>query len=237
LKPFLTLAHAHTAEGTRLSLHEHDGKYYLHLNGRTLMSTGATLSEQKLAELACKSFGRDRAPRILIGGLGFGFTLRRVLELVGPNATVDVAELFSEVVAWNREFLCAVNGRLLDDVRVAVFVVDVYDFLQRRDKDCYDAILLDVDNGPIAMVQPRNSHLYHQRGLHRIARALKPGGRVAFWSATEERPFAQRLTAAGFEVRTVEVKGNKGARHAFHRIYVATRLASPKTRGRDAKAS
>ncbi|HEY0791692.1 MAG TPA: hypothetical protein VGD78_11565 [Chthoniobacterales bacterium] len=220
MKPFLTLAREHTEAGAHLSLHEHDGEHYLQFNGRTLMSTRATVSERKLADLACESLQHQRPPRILIGGLGFGFTLRRVLELAGPEATVEVVEIFGSIVRWNREFLRAVNGQLLDDARVTVFVEDVYDYLQGRNKDPYDAILLDVDNGPTAMVRPGNSRLYHRPGLLHLARALKPGGTAAFWSAAEERPFARRLAESGFQVRPVQVNANERGKGSCL-VYVA----------------
>src|SRR5207249_505301 len=142
-----------------------------------------------LAELACKPLARNSNALILIGGLGLGFSLRRVLEMVGKNATVHVAELLPEVVAWNREFLGHVNGALLEDRRVEVFVADVFEVIRRSGAAQYDAILLDVDNGPTSFVQAQNSRLYDRHGFGLIARALKPGGRATFWSASEERVF------------------------------------------------
>ena len=140
MKPFRTLAETRTPDGSRFSLHEHDGEFFLKLNGRQLMSTTSTTSELLLAQLPCDGL-RGRADAcVLIGGLGLGFSLRRVLELVGKHAAVQVAELLPEVIAWNREFLHAVNGALLDDHRVKVLTGDVCEIIRRAAPASYDAI-------------------------------------------------------------------------------------------------
>jgi spermidine synthase len=221
VKPFRNLAETRTPDGSRFSLHEHDGDYFLKLNGRQLMSSTATTSELLLADLACKGLRTLPNPRVLIGGLGLGFSLRRVLELVGRGATVEVAELLPEVVAWNREFLRAVNGALLDDPRVKLITGDVYQVIRRAGKSCYDAILLDVDNGPTSFVQRENSRLYNRNGRGLILRALKPGGKVAFWSACEERGFIPSLTRCGFKAQAFPAKSHDRAKRAAHVIYVA----------------
>jgi len=160
MKPFLQLAQARTSEGAELTLHAHDTHFYLRVNRQPLMGTNASESEKVLAQLACARLSGKPEVRVLIGGLGFGFTLRRVLELVGADARVQVAELLPEVVAWNREFLSTVNGLLLQDSRVEVSVEDVFQVISRAPAAHYDAILLDVDNGPIAMVHDGNARLY-----------------------------------------------------------------------------
>ncbi len=221
MKPFRTLGETRTPDGARFSLHEHDGEFFLKLNGRQLMGSNATVSEERLAELACAFRPARPAPRVLIGGLGLGFSLRRVLALVGPGATVEVAELLPAVVAWNREFLGALNGALLDDPRVTVFTGDVFDRLQRAGAaGRYDAILLDVDNGPTSLVQPQNARLYGRQGLAGLRRALTAGGRVTFWSAEGEGAFQARLARAGFRVEAVAVPAHARARRCAHRIYV-----------------
>ncbi len=154
-----TLATCKTPDGAQLTLHEHDGHYFLKVAGLQLMSTTASSSEEQMAELSCAHL--PHRPRVLIGGLGFGFTLKRVLALTDKDAVVDVAELLPEVVAWNREFLAEVNGKLLDDPRVRVYVGDVYNLIDRCDVDRYHAILLDVDNGPDPFVQKGNERLYN----------------------------------------------------------------------------
>lgn len=220
MKPYQNLAQTCTPDGARFSLHEHDGDFFLKLNGRQLMSSSSTTSELLLAQLACETLGRRDHPRILIGGLGLGFSLKRVLELVRPSAIVHVAELLGEVVEWNRQFLMQVNGKLLDDPRVTVFVADVFHLIRDAGSAPYDAILLDVDNGPTSFVQPQNARIYGRRGFGLITRALNPGGRVAFWSATEEPAFVRDLGRAGFAVKTVEAKAHERAKRCEHRIYL-----------------
>jgi spermidine synthase len=222
MKPFHTLARTDTPDGAQLTLQEHDGQFYLKLNGRQLMSTAATLSEQLLGELACARLRGADQPTVLIGGLGFGFTLKAVLEILGPNAQVHVAELLPEVVAWNRELLGSVNGRLLDDARVKVLTENVFHVIRRVPKGAYDAIMLDIDDGPVSFTKGKKSFAYDWRGCGQISRALKPGGRAAFWSAAEDRPFAQRLSSAGFTVEVRETKAHEHAKRNAHRIYLAT---------------
>lgn len=223
MKPFTTLATARTPDGAELSLHGHDGQFYLRLNRQPLMGTNASASEKALAELGCDQLRGKSGARVLIGGLGFGFTLRRVLELTGANAVVHVAELLPEIVAWNREFLASINGTLPDDPRVTIFIDDVFNVLKKASPGSYDAILLDVDNGPIAMVQDGNARLYEGQGFAVINRALKPGGRVTFWSATNDRSFAKRLAKAGFKVDVVPARSHERARRCSHTVFVALR--------------
>ncbi len=223
LKPFVTLAQARTPEGAELTLHSHDGNFFLRVNRQPLMGTNASVSEKRLAELACNRLGGRAGARVLIGGLGFGFSLRRVLELITKDSIAHVAELLPEVVQWNREFLGEVNGKLLDDARVKVSVDDVFRVINSAPAGQYDAILLDVDNGPIAMVQDGNARLYQERGFAAIMRALKPKGRVTFWSASQDEAFARRLSKAGFKVDVVGAKAYEQARRNTHTIFVADR--------------
>jgi spermidine synthase len=228
VKPFHNLAETLTPDGSRLSLHEHDGEYFLKLNGRQLMSTTATASELLLAQLPCDGL-RGRADTcVLIGGLGLGFSLQRALELVGRHARVQVAELLPEVIAWNRNFLLGVNGRLLDDPRVQVIAGDVFKVIQRAGPAAFDAILLDVDNGPTSMVQRGNTRIYSRRGLALIARALKPIGKVAFWSADSEPAFLETLARAGFKAEAFPARSHESAKRAAHVIYLAQPAPEPR---------
>ena len=227
MKPFRTLAETRTPDGSRLTLHEHDGEYFMKLNGRQLMSTSSTASEVLLAHEACASLRGLPNISVLIGGLGLGFTLKRVLELVRPGSVVEVAELLEEVVQWNRDLLKPVNGKLLLDHRVKVLIADVFTVIKRAGHAYYDAIMLDVDNGPTSFVHSKNSRIYNRRGLGLIYHALKPGGRVAFWSAVEEPDFPGHLKRAGFSVEVLPAKAHERARQWPHRIYVAERAAAP----------
>ena len=230
VKPFRTLASTRTADGSNFTLHEHDGEYFLKLNGRQLMSTTSTTSELMLAQLPCDGL-RGRADTcVLIGGLGLGYSLQGVLALVGRRARVQVAELLPEVVAWNRQFLREVNGKLLEDRRVEVIAGDVFDVIRQAAPAAYDAILLDVDNGPTSMVQPKNKRIYNRRGLGTIARALKPGGKVAFWSASPEPGFLQSLAGAGFRANAVPAKAHERAKREAHVIYLAEWRGQENTR-------
>jgi spermidine synthase len=225
MKPFQTLAQTQSPDGSRITLHLHDGEYYIKHNGRQLMSTIATVSELLLADHGCRHLRTQGAPRILIGGLGLGFTLRRVLEKVGPEAVVHVSELLPEVVAWNRELLRGVNGALLEDPRVSVLEEDVFKVLRRsKGEDAYDSILLDTDHTPSSWVQATNVRLYERNGFNHVSRALRPDGLVAYWSAGDEPDFVQRLSRAGFRVQTFEAKAYPTAKRAAHRIYVGEKV-------------
>ena len=179
----IKLAETTTPDGGRLVLYAQGADFCIRLNGLQLMHSAAGSSELLLGEVAVEGLCALTAPRILIGGLGLGFTLKSVLQKVGRGATVQVAELVPEVVVWNQQFMSHLNGALLDDRRVEVLVADLWDLITHAGRARYDAVLLDVDNGPKAMVRKQNSRLYSRNGLERIAAALKPGGRAVFWSA------------------------------------------------------
>ena len=210
MKPFHILARATTPDNAQLTLQEHDGEYYLKLDGRQLMSTTATVSERALGELACEKIRGRAEPKVLIGGLGLGFTLRRVLELVSGKAVVQVAELMPEVVAWNREFLRKVNGKLIGDPRVEIISEDVFPLIARATESSYDAILLDLDDGATGFAKGKKTGRYNWKGCQRIARALKPDGAGGVLvggggSALRDAPFARRFQGEG--------GGSQGARN------------------------
>lgn len=221
MKPSVVLAESFLADGTKLSLRRHDGHYHIRVGGELLMSTTATASEAQMAELAHETLGTGAGKTVLIGGFGFGFTLRRVLELVGPDVKVQVAELLPQIVAWNREHLQTVNGRLLDDPRVEILLEDVFSVLSRAAPKSYDAVLLDVDNGPEALVDPRNERIYADPGLKTLARALRKGGRAVFWSAGTDDSFLKRLTKAGFRADAIGAKAYPQAQVKTHTLFVA----------------
>lgn len=219
MKPTTTIATCRAPDGAPMLLQQHDGEFFLKVDGVQLMSTTATASEQLMAELGCARLPQQA--RLLIGGLGFGFTLRRVLELCPPQTTIDVAELLPEIVAWNREFLHTVNGDWLDDPRVRVHVTDVNVLIDRAEKQHYDAILLDVDNSPDALVQSDNARLYHRGGLARTKAALRRGGRVIYWSAHPDKAFTRSLAAIYRRVECVGAKAYPKARRFSHTLIVA----------------
>lgn len=217
VKPTKNLAQGVAPGGQALLLQEHDGEYFLKVGGVPLMSTTACSSEQTMAELACGQ--RSGKQRVLIGGLGFGFTLRRVLELVDEESEVKVAELLQLMVGWNRTFLQEVNGSLLDDARVEVLVKDVFQVM--KGEGGYDAILLDVDNSPDPLVQEGNGRLYRRNGLELAKAALKKGGRVVYWSAHEDPSFLKLLRKVFSKVEAVPAKAYPKAKRFTHTLFVA----------------
>lgn len=221
MKPTRKLAETLTPDRQTLALYEHDGEYCIRLGPLELMHSSLSTSELLLGTLATEPLVAHDRPTVLIGGLGLGFTLRSVLQTLGPDARVQVAELIPAVVDWNRQFLGGLNGALLEDPRVEVVVADVWEVIARAGRAHYDAIMLDIDNGPDGMVQRQNDRVYHQEGLQRIATALKPGGRAAIWSAWLDHGFVQRLTDAGFMVRVVPAKLHPRAKRCAYTIFVA----------------
>ena len=226
MKPNITLAETRTPNGARMTLVEHDGSYCIRVNGQQLMHSSVSTSEIELGKLGCERHpNRGAATRVLIGGLGLGFTLQSVLQSTGPKAVVHVSELFSEIVAWNRTHLAALNGKLLADKRVTVFVEDIRSIIRRAARAPYDVIVLDIDNGTTAMVKDDNNQLYSERGMQQIALALKPGGRAAVWSAGPDAVIEKRLNRAGFQVQAVPAKLYAQAKRAAYMIYVADKPA------------
>jgi spermidine synthase len=221
MKPNITLAETKTPNGARMTLVEHDGHFCIRVNGQQLMHSAVTTSELELGRLGCERLREKKSPRVLIGGLGLGFTLKRVLETVGPEAIVHVAELFPEIVAWNRTHLHRLNGALLADPRVTVFEEDVRTVIHRAARAPYDAIVLDIDNGTAAMVSDDNNELYSLGGIKHIAAALKWEGRAAVWSASPDAPLASRLAKAGLQVTPVAARVHATARRSAYMIYVA----------------
>ena len=229
MKANIKLAETTTPAGGRLVLYEHDGNFCIRLDGLQLVHSAAVASERLLGDLAFEGLSCRKKPRVLVGGLGLGFTLKSVLEKIGPGAKVQVAELIPEVVDWNRQFMSSVNGALLDDPRVEILVTDVWEVLTHVVERFYDAALFDVDNGPKAMVQKDNARLYSRNGLARIARALRAGGRAVFWSADPAPEFSERLVNAGFRVKTVPARLYPADERCAGTIYVADKSALPVT--------
>jgi len=194
----------------------HAGDYYIEVDGQSLMSSRAPGSERALAAIAAREMAGNKVPRMLIGGLGLGFTLDTALDVLPGGASVVVAEYFETIVDWNRKFDFQSTSGQLEDPRVSVVVTDVVDYL-RRVQQPFDAILLDVDNGPDAWCMESNSRLYDRAGLQRIRQALSPRGLLAVWSSDPSAAFEKRLAGAGFTVstETVRARQQKGERHTI----------------------
>jgi spermidine synthase len=220
MKPRVKLAES-TLTGGILSLSEHDGSYSISLDGKELMHSRANESELLLGSLGVARLGNKLAGRVLIGGLGLGFTLKAALESVGNETTIEVAEMIPEVIEWNRTFLKYLNGSLLDHPQVETRSVDVTRLIQEAEPHTYDAILMDVDNGPNAMVCHTNTSLYSKNGIRSICRALKNEGRLVIWSAGPDHGFEKRLERAGLKVEAVRAKAHAGAKGPSHFLYVA----------------
>src|SRR5687767_1678220 len=222
MKPWQQLGEHDTPDGTRLSLMKHDRDLVILANGKMLMSSRMHGSEEELAALACKRLGQAESPRVLVGGLGLGYTLRATLDLLPPSSSVVVAELVEGVVEWNRGPLGPLANHPLDDQRVTVAIGDVGKTM-RLDKDGFDAILLDVDNGPDAFSATGNADLYDNRGVTTAHAALRPGGVLAVWSAWEDRKFEQRLRWAGFTVTMHRMRARLKRGGPRHTIFVGAK--------------
>jgi spermidine synthase len=214
--PWETLGKARAPDGGELVLYRRGGELSIRVDGRELMSSRAHGSEEIMATMTCQ---REGVERVLIGGLGMGYTLRAALDAVGPSAKVVVAEIVPEVVEWNRGPLAHLAGRPLDDPRAAVEVGDVGALL-RTTKVRYDVIMLDVDNGPVALTRKANQVLYGETGLAVSKRALRPGGVLAVWSASPDTAFVRRMRKCGFTVETHDVPARGVGGGPKHTIFL-----------------
>lgn len=219
MQPFETIARARTPDGSELTLVRRGDEWVVRVGGTTLMSSRQHDSEQSLASEALSAVPGART--VLVGGLGLGFTLRAVLDRVGAATRVTIAELVPELVEWNREHLSTLSGNALSDARCEVVVDDVLRVLERR-RAAFDAILLDVDNGPVALTQGENRLLYSERGARACHAALSSGGVLAVWSAGPSADYERRLRAGGFVVEARRVAARRGA-GAQHVVFMGRR--------------
>jgi spermidine synthase len=208
-------------ETEEMRLYRRGTEYSIRVGQVELMDSRVHGSEDALAELACARLSGRRKPRILIGGLGMGFTLRAVLQNASADAEVVVSELVPAVVEWNRGPLGELAGHPLRDERVRVREEDVAKIL-RGERSAWDAIILDVDNGPAGLTTKTNDRLYGMNGLRVIHAALRPHGILAVWSAGPNPPFTRRLEASGFDAREVTARGREG-RGARYLVWIAER--------------
>lgn len=221
MKPVVRLGQAHTPDGTLIELFRHDGAYLIRADGVELMSTRRHRSEDRLAEVACAPLRDTPGARVLIGGLGLGFTLRAALLNLPSDAEVVVAELMAEVIAWNADPSFDLSAEAMRDPRVTVVHDDVVNVL-RANPAGFDAIMLDTDNGPEGMIMSENSRLYAARGIALTTAALRGPGIIAYWSVGDDPGFAAALTRSGLALQTLRVRAHNTA-GPMHTIFVAHR--------------
>ena len=192
------------------------------LGQNELMNSRLSGSEEALATLACRRIEAVKRPHLLIGGLGMGFTLRAALAVLGPEARITVAELVPAVIAWARGPLAGIFGDSLNDPRTNILSTDVIEVIQSRPA-AFDAILLDVDNGPEGLIRKANNALYSLKGLKAIRTALRPRGVLAVWSSGPNPTFTRRLRDAGFDANEVGVRATTKRSGAHHVIWFAAK--------------
>jgi spermidine synthase len=219
VKPRELLGTAQIPGGEELRLYKRDTDYIIALGANELMSSRSSGSEEALALLTCDRL-QTEAPHLLIGGYGMGFTLRAALARLGPQARFTVVELVPEIIDWARGPMAALTAGCLDDPRVDLITRDVVRII-RHASHAYDAILLDVDNGPDGLTRADNDELYSTHGLVAAKAALKPGGVLAIWSAATDERFARRLKHTGFQVEEVMVRAGRSGKGARHVIWFA----------------
>ncbi len=213
-------------KGKELRLYQRDAEFSITAGNFELMNSRIHGSEDALAKLACQKITNHPQARVLIGGLGMGFTVRSALNELGAQAKVVVAELVPAIVKWNREYLGVLAGCPLDDNRVTLHEADVAKMIKTAKGD-YDAILLDVDNGPQALTRNSNDWLYSLNGLSASFAALRPKGILAVWSSGPDPAFVHRLHKTGFAVDEFGVRargGRRGKGDAHHIVWIAMRI-------------
>lgn len=220
MKPTERLGEARTPSGTVITLYRHDGAYLVRADGIELMSTRRHLSEDRLADIACEPLVARPGARVLIGGLGLGFTLRAALRQLRDDAEVVVAELVPEVIAWNADPRYDLSADAMRDPRVRMVNDDVVAVLEASPGD-FDAIMLDTDNGPAGMLISENGPLYSARGVARTVAALRAGGRIVYWSVGDDPGFVAALRRAGHRVEAVRVRAHTTT-GPMHTLYVVT---------------
>jgi len=209
--------------GGELRLFRRGGDHMIVLDRNELMNSRMSGSEEALAVMTCERLASVPAPRLLIGGYGMGFTLRAALRALGPDARVMVAELVPGIVDWARGPMAALTAGCLDDPRVTLALEDVTASIRAGSGGAYDAILLDVDNGPDGLTRAGNDRLYSSAGLAAARSALTPGGVLAVWSAGPDPRFARRLGEAGFAVEEVVVRARQNGKGPRHVIWFGVR--------------
>lgn len=221
MKPNVKIASTRTPDGAEMALFRHGTDFAIFVNGYELMHSRRHASELELARLGCAHLAGRRAPVVLVGGLGMGYTLRQTLDLLGPEARVVVAELLAAVIEWNQKYLGPLNDHPLEDRRVEVAGGDIVDLIASA-RERFDAILLDIDNGPGAISAAGNQRLYGYKGLAACRRALRAQGCLAVWSAEPSKAFEQLLGRCDFAVRRYRVPAYPGSKALAHFVWVAS---------------
>lgn len=223
MKPWVHLDSADVPGGAiQLRLMQRGDEFSIMLGANELMNSRVSGSEQALAELAAERIVAKAKPKVLIGGLGMGFTLRAALRCFSQDAKIVVAEIVPEVIAWAQGPLAPVFQDCLEDQRVKIINADVGCLIKANRLD-YDAILLDVDNGPDGLSREQNNGLYETAGLKAVRSALRPAGVLAVWSSGPSPDFTRRLSFAGFTIEEVRVRAREGGRGARHVIWIAAK--------------
>jgi spermidine synthase len=225
MKAWELLGQTRTPDGTDMRLTRRDSEYVMLADGKPLMSSRMHGSEEALATLACRNLDAVDRPRVLVGGLGMGFTLRAVLDALPTNAIVTVAEIIPAVIEWNRGPLAPLAAHPLRDSRVRIEVGDV-GFTLRANPGQFDVVLLDVDNGPAAFTVMANVGLYDNGGVAAAHAALRPRGTLAVWSAWNDRKFEQRLRYHGFEVEVAQVRARLKKGGPRHTIFLGVKRSA-----------
>ena len=220
--PWVHLDTAKVAGGGEFRLMQRGDEFWIMVGTNPLMTSRVGGSEEILADVACAPLASQPKANVLIGGLGMGFTLRRAQALLAPDAKITVAELVPSIVTWAKGPLAPVFKGCLDDPRVTIVEADVGQLIANA-RQGYDAILLDVDNGPEGLSRPGNDRLYSIKGLAAAKAALRPGGNLAVWSAHPDDAFTKRLKQAGFMVEEVRARANGKRGGARHLIWLAQR--------------
>ena len=220
MKPLERLGEARTPNGSTIALYRHDGAYLIRADGVELMSTRRHLSEDRLAEVACASLKDVPGARVLIGGLGLGFTLRAALRELRDDAEVVVAEFLAEVIAWNADPSYDLSAEAMRDPRVRVVHDDVVNVL-RDNAGAFDAIMLDTDNGPDGLLMSENAPLYSSYGIGLTIAALRGAGPIVYWSVGDDTKFVHELRRSKLAVETLRVRAH-ATTGPMHTLYVAT---------------
>ena len=224
--PWITVDETRTPDGTVLTLKRRGDEWEVGADGFVLMSSRAHGSEDELARLAFAKVPRART--VLIGGLGLGFSLRATLDLLGPLGMVLVAEQSAPVVDWNRRHVADLAGRPIEDPRVTVRIGDVQGCITEA-RAAYDVILLDVDNGPAALIHEANAGLYSATGIVACHTALTEGGALAVWATGTDEGYVRRLQRSGFEAAAVRVRPRPHAGGRKHVVFVAVKRSPRRT--------